>query len=268
MKVPYLSLKNINKSILENYQNKLLSEIKNGKYILNRNVIEFENKFAKYFKSKYCVSVNSGHDALKIALLSLKLKKNDKVIVPSQTFISTWFAVNEIGAKIIPVDIDLNSGLICNKKILKEISNNKIKCVIFVHLYGNLCNISEIKSVLKRKKISILEDCSQSHGGFFNKKFSGTFGDVATFSFYPGKNLGGIGDGGAILTNSKSVKDLSLKLRNYGSIKKYYHNKIGFNSRLNSINAKFLYYKLDHLKSEIRIRDKKYLIYKKILKNS
>ena len=244
-----------------------MDEVKKGNYILNKDILKFEKKFARYNNSKYCVSVNSGHDALKIALLSLGVRINDKVIVPSQTFISTYFAATEIGAKVIPVDINIETGLLSNEKLLKEISKHKIKCVMFVHLFGNICNIPEVKKLLIKKKISILEDCSQSHGGYLNLTKTGNIGNVGTYSFYPGKNLGGIGDGGAIVTNSKKIRDYAIKLRNYGSSKKYFHDHLGFNSRINPINSRFLYYKLDLLKNEINHREKQITLYKKIFKS-
>lgn len=268
MKVPYLNLKIINKTIFKSYQTEFLREVKRGNYILNKDILKFEKKFANFNESKYCVSVNSGHDALKIALLALGIKKNDKVIVPAQTFISTYFAVTEIGAKVIPVDVDIETGLLSNKKLLLEISKNKIKCVIFVHLFGNICDILSVKKILTKRKISILEDCSQSHGGCYNLKKSGNFGRAGTFSFYPGKNLGGIGDGGAIITNSKKISEYAIRLRNYGSIKKYFHNDLGFNSRINSINSKFLYFKIDLLEDEIKNRDRQIKLYKKIFSNN
>jgi len=263
MKIKYFDLKKINHKTLINSKKEILSQIFSGKYILPSIVNKFENNFLKFCKSKYCVTVNSGHDAIKFALIACGIKKGDNVAVPAQTFISTWFAVSEIGANPICVDIDIETGLISNQKLKNLINKKKISCVIFVHLFGNICNISEIKYFLKQKKILIIEDCSQSHGGFYKKIHSGNFGDVGTFSFYPGKNLGGIGDGGAIITKNKKIFNNIKKLRNYGSKKKYVHETIGFNSRLNHINAIFLKFKLKKLNQDILSRSKQIKIYKK-----
>lgn len=264
MKIKYLDLKKINNNILKKNKKKIYNQILSGRYILPKSVNEFENNFKNFCKSKYCVSLNSGHDAIKFSLLACGIKKGDNVIVPAQTFISTWFAVSQIGANPICVDIDEDTGLISNENLLKIINKKKIKCVIFVHLYGNICQIDKVKKTLKKKKISIIEDCSQAHGGYCNKVHSGNFGDVGTFSFYPGKNLGGIGDGGAIVTKSKKIYEHIKQLRNYGSKKKYFHEMNGFNSRLNSINATFLNFKLKILLDEIKIRNKQIDYYKKI----
>jgi dTDP-4-amino-4,6-dideoxygalactose transaminase len=262
MKVKYFDLKEINYKILKTNKTAILNQIYSGQYILPSIIKKFEEKFSKFCKSKYCATVNSGHDAIKFALIACGIKKGDNVAVPAQTFISTWFAVSEIGANPICVDIDMDTGLMSNEKLKNLINNKKINCVIFVHLFGNICNINEIKFFLKKKKILIIEDCSQSHGGYYKNIHSGNFGDVGTFSFYPGKNLGGIGDGGAIITKNKKIYNNIKKLRNYGSKKKYIHEAFGFNSRLNHINAIFLMFKLKKIKNDILLKSKQIKKYK------
>jgi dTDP-4-amino-4,6-dideoxygalactose transaminase len=262
MKIKYFDLKKINNKILKTNKKAILNQIFSGQYILPSIINKFENDLSKFFGSKYCVTLNSGHDALKFSLIACGVKRGDNVAVPAQTFISTWFAVSEIGAKPICVDIDIETGLMCNKKLKILINNKKIDCVIFVHLFGNICNISEIKSFLKKKKILIVEDCSQSHGGYHKNIHSGNFGDVGTFSFYPGKNLGGISDGGAIITKNRKIYENIIKLRNYGSKKKYVHETLGFNSRLNHINAIFLKFKLKKLNQDLTLRSRQIKKYK------
>ena len=215
MKIRYSNLKELNYNIIKNNKRKILNQIFSGQYILPSIINKFENNFAKFCRSKYCVTMNSGHDAIKFALIACGVKRGDNVAVPAQTFISTWFAVSEIGANPICVDIDIETGLLSNKKLKNLINNKKIKCVIFVHLFGNICNINEIKYFLRKKKILVIEDCSQSHGGYYKNIHSGNFGDVGTFSFYPSKNLGGIADGGAIITKNKKIYNNIKKLRNY-----------------------------------------------------
>jgi dTDP-4-amino-4,6-dideoxygalactose transaminase len=263
MKVKYFDLKKVNHKILQTNKEEILKQIFSGQYILPTIINKFENNFLKFCRSKYCVTVNSGHDALKFALIACGVKRGDNVAVPAMTFISTWFAVSEIGANPICVDIDIQTGLMSNEKLKNLINNKKINCVIFVHLFGNICNINEIKYFLKKKKILIIEDCAQSHGGFYKNTHTGNFGDIGTFSFYPGKNLGGIGDGGAIITKNKKIYENIIKLRNYGTKMKYVHETLGFNSRLNHINAIFLKFKLKKLNQDILSRSIQIQKYKK-----
>jgi dTDP-4-amino-4,6-dideoxygalactose transaminase len=252
-KIKFLNLKKINFQSSKLSFNKIRNYLLNGNYILEKNVDKFEQSFAKFNKAKYCVGVNSGHDALKIALMAYNISKNDKVIVPSQTFISTWFAVSEIGAIPVPCDVHLDDGLIDVDKLPKKLNN--IKALIAVNLFGSLCNYSALRRYCNKYKILLIEDASQSHGAYFLKSKKRFHGDIACFSFYPGKNLGSIFDSGAILTNSRTKYKLLKKIRNYGSDKRYYHSILGMNSRLNGVSAIFLLNKLKFLKKEIQIRN-------------
>ena len=232
--------------------NKINTLIKQSQFIGGREVENFEKNFRKFVKAKYCVTVGNGTDALEIAVASLKLKKNSEVILP----VNTW----------ISCDINLSDYSICLDDLRKKISS-KTKAIIAVHLYGNPSNMKVIKKLAKNKNIKIIEDCAQAHGTKIEKKHVGTFGDVGTFSFFPGKNLGGFGDGGAIITNSKKIYEYSLRTRNHGAKKKYDHKFSGRNSRLDTLNASVLNIKLKKYNKVIKTRNKLANIYFKDLKN-
>ena len=225
--------------------------LKKTNFINGNFVFEFEKKFAKYCNTKYAVGCNSGSDALFLSLKALNLKKNSEVIIPAQTYCSTLFAVLRANLKPVLVDIQEDNPTIEIKKIKKKITK-KTSAIIIVHLYGECCNYKELKKITENKKIYIIEDAAQAHGAkdFTLKKNgfkAGSMGSLGCFSFYPGKNLGAYGDGGAITTNSKKLYLQLLKLRNLGGIKKYQHDIIGYNSRLDTIQAAILINKLELL---------------------
>lgn len=265
-KIKFLDLKYINKKLLNKCKNKIINQLYSGNYILDKNVNSFENNFSKYNHVRFCDTVNSGHDALKITLRALGVKQGDIILVPGMTFISTYFAVSELGAIPKPIDIGLDGVIDSNKLPIKL--NKKIKGIIAVNLYGNLCNFKILKKYSNEKKIFLIEDSSQSHGANFkdNSKVK-MWGDAATFSFYPGKNLGSIADGGAIITNNLKISNTVKLLRNYGSQKKYYHNIIGYNSRINSTSAIFLNQKLKIINKINSLRKKQEFYYIKNLKS-
>ena len=215
----------------------------NSKFIGGKEVKIFENNFSKFVGAKYCISVGNGTDALEIALNSLNLRKKTEIIVPNNTWISTAEAVVNNGFKVVFCDVNLDDYSICLEDLEKKI-NYKTSAIMVVHLYGNPSNIRGIKKLVKKTKIKIIEDCAQAHGTKYKNKHVGTFGDVATFSFFPGKNLGAFGDGGAIVTKSKKIYEYCLRTRNHGAILKYDHKFSGRNSRLDTINAEVLNIKL------------------------
>ena len=225
---------------------------KKTNFINGAEVTNFENNFSKYCNVRYSIGCNSGTDAIFLALKSLNLKKNSEVIIPAQTYASTLFSVLRANLKPVLVDIQESNPTICPISLKKKVTN-KTAVIILVHLYGECCNIKEIKKVIKNKKIILIEDAAQAHGaydysyGSKKKTRAGSIGDLGCFSFYPGKNLGAYGDGGMITTNSKKLKDTLLKLRNLGGVKKYEHKIIGFNSRLDTIQAAILDNKLKKL---------------------
>ena len=259
MKVKFTNLYKIipNKNLIFKKINYL---IKNSKFVGGEEVVNFENDFCKFTSSKYCISVGNGTDALEIAVKALKLKKNSEIIVPVNTWISTAEAVINNGFKVVFCDVDLNDYTICVKDLKKKISNNT-KAIIAVHLYGNPANMIEIKKLIKNKNIRIIEDCAQAHGTKINNTHVGTFGDFGTFSFFPGKNLGAFGDGGAIITNSRSLYEYCVRARGHGALKKYDHKFSGRNSRLDTIQSAVLRIKLKSYNKSIKLRNKLASIY-------
>ena len=239
---------------------KILSLITNANFIGGKNLLEFEKNFAKYVGAKYCVGLGNGSDALEIAVKSLNLKKNSEIIVPVNTWISTAEAVTNNGYKLVFCDINLEDYSICINDLKKKI-NSKTGAVIPVHLYGNPSNVPEIKKLIKNKKIKIIEDCAQAHGSKIKNKHVGTFGEIGTFSFFPGKNLGAFGDAGAIVTNSKEIYEYTMRARTHGAIKKYDHKFSGRNSRLDNIQSSVLNIKLKNYNNVIKKRNKLAKIY-------
>lgn len=245
---------------------KIKSLIKSASFVGGKDVKLFEKNFAKFVGSKYCIGVGNGTDALEIALQSLELKKGSEVIVPNNTWISTAEAVITNNLKVTFCDVNLDDYSICLKDLKKKISN-KTKAIIAVHLYGNPTNVIEIKKIIKNKDIKLIEDCAQAHGTKLKNRHVGTIGDLSTFSFFPGKNIGAFGDAGAIITNSKKLSDYCLRAKNHGSIKKYDHLFSGRNSRLDSINAAVLNIKLNNYKKVIYKRNQNAKIYFNELKD-
>ena len=224
-----------------------------GQLILSKEVENFENNFAKYTNTKFAIGVNSGTDALQIALMAIGIKKNDEVITVSNTAVPTVCAIVSCGAIPIYVDINKDDYLIDCSLIEKKISK-KTKAIIPVNLYGQSANYSAINKIAKKYRLKVIEDCAQSTGALYKGKSCGSFGDLGAFSFYPTKNLGGYGDGGMIVTNNKELYLKCKKLRKYGMEKLYYSDFHGVNSRLDEIHAAILNFKLKKLNSNIKKR--------------
>ncbi len=241
--------------------------INESAFVGGENVKKFENKFKKIQGSNFCLGVANGTDALEIAIESLNLKKNSEVLVPVNTWISTAEAVIRNNLKVRFVDIDENSYLISIKDIKKKISKNT-SAIIPVHLYGQPCDMDEIRKIAKRNKLKIIEDCAQAHLAEYNSKKVGSFGDISCFSFFPGKNLGAMGDGGAIVTNSKKLYKKCKMIANHGGLKKNSHLLIGRNSRLDNMQAGILNIKIRELSNWTNQRIKNANIYKKYLESN
>ena len=222
-------------------------------YIDGEELKNFEEKFAQYCDVKYCVGVGNGLDALMLILKALGIGIGDEVLVPANTFIATALAVTYVRATPVFVDPDINSFNIDPLKIEEKITD-KTKAIIPVHLYGQPCNMDEIMVIAKRHRLFIVEDCAQAHGAVYKNQKVGTFGVAAGYSFYPGKNLGAMGDAGAVVTNDMMLYKKIKALRNYGSDCKYHHIYLGNNSRLDEIQAAFLSAKLEYLDSMNRER--------------
>ncbi len=254
-------------SYLEKYKKdrkKILSLVdkvfQSGNLILSKEVQNFENNFAKFTNNLFGIGVNSGTDALQIALMAINIKKNDQVITVSNTAVPTVSAIVSCGAKPVFVDINKNDYLI-NTSLIEEKINNKTKAIIPVNLYGQSANYDSIRKISKKYNLKIIEDCAQSSGALYKDKPSGSFGDLSAFSFYPTKNLGGYGDGGMIVTKNKKLYLKSKKLRKYGMSKSYYSDLHGINSRLDEVHAAILNFQLSKLKADIIKRRKIAKIY-------
>lgn len=206
----------------------------------------FERTFADYCDSKYCVGVGNGLDALMLALKALGIGEGDEVIVPSNTYIATALAVTYVGARPVFVEPNIRTFNIDPSRI-EEAITEKTKVIIPVHLYGQACDMDSILEIAKKHNLYVVEDCAQAHGATYKGKVVGSFGEAAGFSFYPGKNLGALGDAGATITNNKKLADRIRALGNYGSDYKYHHIYKGNNSRLDELQAAFLAAKLPHL---------------------
>tara|TARA_Y100000768_G_scaffold296196_1_gene230022 strand:+ start:13670 stop:14767 length:1098 start_codon:yes stop_codon:yes gene_type:complete len=260
MKIKFLDLKKYHASINKSLTSKFQEVLESGSYILSEEVKSFEKEFANYCGVKYCIGVASGLDALKIILKAYDIGKGDEVLVPSNTYIATWLAVSNVGARPIPVEPNINTYNIDHKRIERSITK-KTKAIIVVHLYGQPVEMDKINIIAKKYNLKIIEDASQAHGASYKNSIVGALGNAAAFSFYPGKNLGAIGDAGAITTNDKNLSDKCKILRNYGSNKKYYNIVKGYNSRLDELQAAFLRVKLKKLNSANKKRKKIAKIY-------
>ena len=241
--IEYENLNNLNKPYLKDFNEKIKNLFSNGVFILGNNVSEFELNFAKINNAKFCVGVASGLDALILSLRLKKFKKGSSVLVPSNTYIATIIAILNAGLKPVLVEPCPTTYNVTHDQIKNKWDSNCV-AIIVVHLYGRLVEMQDIKDFAKEKNLLLIEDCAQSHFAEKNKIYSGTFGDLGCFSFYPTKNLGAIGDAGAILTNDEGFYNDLKTLRNYGSDKKYSFTKVGLNSRLDEIQAIFLNLKL------------------------
>jgi len=243
--IEYENLKKVNEKLFDKYKDSFDEFIKSGWYVLGNQVSKFENEFARFCNTDYCVGVASGLDALILAIDAFDFPKCSEIIVPSNTYIATILAIVRNGFKPVLVEPDINTYNINSDKIEEKITKNT-KAILVVHLYGKACAMDKIVNMANQYDLKIIEDCAQAHGATFKGQKVGSFG-VGCFSFYPTKNLGALGDGGAITcTDEKYMKKIK-SLRNYGSSKKYYNDDLGYNSRLDEIQAGFLSIKLEIL---------------------
>lgn len=253
-KVNYLDFPQDYKKRKKNYFNAFDRVMKKGVYVLGEEVASFEEEFANFLGTKYCVGVANGLEALQISLMALGVGRGDEVITTPLSAVATTLAILAVGAKPVFVDINEN-GQIDESKIEKEIRDNT-KAVMPVHLYGQSPNIENIRKICKEHKLFLIEDACQAHCSRYNGKMVGSFGDAACYSFYPTKNLGAIGDGGAITTNNEKLALLAKEIRDYGQKTKYIHIRYGLNSRLDELQASILREKLKFLGDDNRKRRK------------
>lgn len=267
IKIPYEDLKAVNSRYLQQLSSSASSVINGGWYVLGDEVDSFEKEFANYVGVKYAVGVASGLDALIISLKSAGIGNGDEVIVPANTYIATILAVIHCGATPIMVDAALETYNL-DPLLIEESLTEKTKAVLVTHLYGIPCDIMQVSKICKKFNLLLFEDCAQSIGTFVESKHTGAFGAAGCFSFYPTKTIGAIGDAGLIATNDESLFKEARALRNYGSNKKYVFSKIGFNSRLDEIQAKMLRIKLKYIQDELDHRISISRIYRTHIKNS
>lgn len=260
---------NLNKQ-LKNINDEINSAIRrvldSTEFILGKELELFEQEFAKYCECKYALGVGSGLDALRLALMGANITDGDEIILPVNTFIATALAVSNVGAKPILVDINERNYNIDIDKI-EEVITERTKAIIPVHLYGQCADMDKINQIAKKHNLIVIEDACQSHGCLYKGKKSGSLSKAGAFSFYPGKNLGCFGDGGAITTNDDELYYKIKMLRNYGQEKKYYHKIKGINSRLDTIQASILRVKLKYLDLWNKRRFENAMLYNKLLKD-
>ncbi len=253
--IPLVNLERQFTSIKRDVTRALLAVCKKTDFILGDEVLEFEEAFATYIGVSYCVGVANGTDALKLMGMASGITKGDEIIMQANTFIATALPFIELGATPVFVDCDPKTGQIDVAAVEKAMTK-KTRAIIPVHLYGYPAPINELSRLtVNSSRLTILEDACQAHGSMVNGKKCGSFGDMAAFSFYPGKNLGAYGDGGAVVTNSKKLYEKLKIIRNIGQKKKYEHTVLGTNSRLDTIQAAVLSVKLPHLDSWNRKRN-------------
>lgn len=244
--IEYENLGKLNAPFFKDFKRSFESTLESGWYVLGENVANFEKDFAKFIEVKHGIGVASGLDALLLALKALDLKSGDEVIVPSNTYIATIIAIIQAGLTPVLVEPNIKTYNVESSQIEQKISN-RTRAIIVVHLYGKACEMDPILALCAQYNLKLLEDCAQSHGATYKGKKTGSFGDFGCFSFYPTKNLGALGDAGAIVCNDEDLANKVKQLRNYGSSQKYHNDVIGYNSRLDELQAGFLNVKLQAL---------------------
>jgi dTDP-4-amino-4,6-dideoxygalactose transaminase len=246
MKVPFLDLGASYRELQTDIEAAVLRSLRSGWYIGGSDVESFENAYAAFTQSQHCVGLANGLEALHLALNALGVQPGDEVIVPSNTFIATWLAVSECGAVPVPVEPD---ALTCNidASLIEAAITERTKVIVPVHLYGQPVDMDAVLVVARRHGLRVLEDAAQAQGARYKGQRIGAHGDIVAWSFYPGKNLGAVGDAGAITTNDAALADKVRVLRNYGSRQRYVNEVQGYNSRLDPVQAAVLQVKLVHL---------------------
>ena len=244
--IPFLNISSQNREIRDQLLEAFEEILDSGVYISSTRVAKFEESFGSELKVPYVVACNSGTSALMLGLQSLGIKPGDEILVPGMTFIATIEAIVAVGATPVLVDVDSKTWNL-NVDLAKEKITTRTKAMVFVHLHGNPAGVVEAKQFCIENGLLLVEDAAQAHLAEINGKFAGSFGDVAAFSFYPGKNLGALGEGGCLTTSDQSVYEEAKLIRNWGSKYKYVHDVRGTNYRMDEIQAAFLEIKLSEL---------------------
>ena len=244
--IPYLDLRAQIKPLRAELDAAIARTIDNCSFCLGPDVVQFEKEFAKFCGAEHCVAFNSGTSALHVALLLLGVGPGDEVITTPFTFVATSWAISYVGARPIYVDID-DATFNLNPSLVEKAITPLTKVIMPVHLYGQPFDIDPIKEICARHKLPLVEDAAQAHGAKYKGRVIGTFGEISCFSFYPGKNLGAFGEGGALVTNNAAFAARARSLREHGSTVRYYHDEVGFNYRMEGIQGAVLGIKLKHL---------------------
>lgn len=271
MKIPFFDLQREQSGYTDQLVDTISRVVKSGWYILGTEKTSFEDKFANYCGVNHCIGVGNGLDAIRLILLGYKelgyLNDGDEIIVPTNTYIATALAVNQCG--LTPIFADCNARTFnLDQTTTEEKISKRTKAIIAVHLYGQVTHINELRELATRHKLILIEDAAQAHGAKYNGKKAGSLGDAAAFSFYPVKNLGALGDGGAVTTNDTQLATIIRSISNYGSSEKYQHKYKGVNSRLDEIQAAVLSFRLNHLDEENKKRQAIAQKYHQEIKNS
>lgn len=253
MKVPFLSLQSLNQRYESDLHEAFSRVLESGRFIQGGELEAFENEFAAFSEVTNCVGVANGLEAIELLLAAYGIGPGDEVIVPSNTFIATWLAVSRSGATPIAVEPDPQTHNL-NSVAIESAITSKTAAIIPVHLYGQPADIDAINTIAEKHQLLVIEDAAQAQGARYKSRSTGGLGHAAATSFYPGKNLGALGDGGAILTNDAKIASKVRYLRNYGSAEKYHHEIMGYNSRLDELQAAFLRVKLRGLDAENKRR--------------
>ena len=264
--IDYENLKLLNAPYFEEYKQVFDKTLQGGWYILGSKVAEFEESFANFCSVAHCAGVANGLDALTIALKAFEFKKGSEVIVPSNTYIATVLSILNNDMVPVLVEPNIETYNIDHNKIEENITDKTV-AIMVVHLYGKVCQMDNIMDIANRRGLKVIEDCAQAHGAKFKGTVAGSFGDFGAHSFYPTKNLGAIGDAGAITTNDGNLFDKVKMLRNYGSRVKYYNEVAGYNSRLDELQAALLSVKLKYIEDITNHKRQLSTLYKKSLKS-
>lgn len=264
--IEYENLQKLNQPFFKEFQLAFQETIESGWYILGKKVSEFEEQFAKYCQSKHCVGLANGLDALVLSLRAFNFEKGAEVLVPSNTYIATILSIAQ--NQLQPILVEPNMDTYNIDPILIEAAiTPKTKAIMVVHLYGKVCDMDPILKIAEKYQLKVIEDCAQSHGALYKKRASGSFGHVAAHSFYPTKNLGALGDSGAVTTSDEELAKSISMLRNYGSKVKYHNEVVGFNSRLDEMQAAFLLVKLKYMENITKHKRALAALYLKELKS-
>lgn len=265
--IKFLDLQAINARYKEDIKSTISGVVESGYYILGQKVSEFESEFSSFCGTKYSVGVGNGLDALSLIMMAMDIGYGDEVIVPVNSYIASALAISSVGANPVFVDADVNTFNI-NLDLVEQSITKKTKAIMIVHLYGRAVDMKKVFDLAKKYNLRVIEDAAQAHGAVYMNKRVGSFGSAAAFSFYPGKNLGALGDGGAVTTDDENLAKKIKMLSNYGSIEKYVHLTKGKNSRLDELQAAVLSVKLKRLDFDNERRRDIAAKYLRYIKNS